>query len=83
MFHGEKPLSAWLLSPTDYRKKARELALVLACPVFGTSRAAAQNAVCIGGYGSFQSTFEAGITVTVDAVRSGGFATKFCEAVLS
>jgi hypothetical protein len=82
-FHGEKRSFAWLLRFTDCRKNASELALVLAWLILATSRAPAQNAVCSGGYGRFQSTFETGITVTVDAVRSGGFATKSCEAVLS
>jgi hypothetical protein len=82
-FHGEKRSFAWLLRFTGYRKNARELALVLAWLILGMSLASAQNAVCSGGYGQFQSTFETGITVAVHAVRSGGFATKSCEAVLS
>jgi hypothetical protein len=82
-FYGEKRSFAWPLRFTDYRKNARQLALALVWLILGTWRAPAQNPVCSGGYGQFQSTFETGISVTVDAVHSGSFATKSCEAVLS
>jgi hypothetical protein len=81
--YGERRSFAWLLRFTDYRKYTRDLALVLVWLILGAWHAPAQNPVCSGGYGQFQSTFETGISVTVDAVHSGGFATKSCEAVLS
>jgi hypothetical protein len=42
----------------------------------------AQDAVCSGGFGSFQSKFLTGVTVSVDATRNGPFAAHSCEAKL-
>ncbi len=71
-------------SSFSYRSKtAIALVVVSTCLILGASRAPGQKAVCNGGIGRFQSTFETGVTATVDAVPSGGFATRSCEAVLS
>jgi hypothetical protein len=43
----------------------------------------AQEAVCNGGFGSFESISLSGVTVSVDATRNGPFAAHSCEAKLA
>jgi hypothetical protein len=42
----------------------------------------AQEPVCGGGFGSFKSDFETGVTVSVGAAQQAGFATRMCSAKL-
>ena len=58
------------------------LALVV-CVASSAARAQSGGAVCDRGYGHFETTFAAGVTVHVGAVPSGGFAARACQAVLS
>jgi hypothetical protein len=53
------------------------------CGVGTVGSTLAQDVVCSGGFGSFESTFATGVTVSVDARRNADFAGRVCEAKLN
>jgi hypothetical protein len=63
-------------------KPPKQCALLLICLSCGVAWAQSRQVVCDRGSGHFEATFPTGVTVRVDAVKSGGFATRACEAVL-
>jgi hypothetical protein len=70
-------------STISHRFPARALllALCVCSPIVG--RCQNNGILCTGGTGLFTSKFATGVTVTVDATKSGGFSTRACEAVLA
>src|ERR1700761_6730052 len=66
---------------TTQRHHAGACVLVFAFAMLHSSRA--QEIVCSGGFGSFTSSFNTGVTVSVGAGRDTGFAGRFCNAKLS
>jgi hypothetical protein len=56
--------------------------LLLICLVPSGGWAQARQVVCDRGNGHFEASFPTGVTVRVGPVKSGGFATRACEAVL-
>jgi hypothetical protein len=63
-------------------KPPKQCALLLICLSCGGASAQSRQVVCDRGSGHFEAIFPTGVTVRVDAVKSGGFATRACEAVL-
>jgi hypothetical protein len=59
------------------------LVTILFCLIGVVGRTEAQETVCNNGYGRFETRFPTGVSVLVGAGRSGGFATRMCEAILS
>jgi hypothetical protein len=56
--------------------------LLLICGSCSGGWAQSRQVVCDRGSGHFEANFPTGVTVRVDAVKSGGFATRACEAEL-
>ncbi|MGD0648106.1 MAG: hypothetical protein ABR971_08950 [Acidobacteriaceae bacterium] len=67
-------------------RPTKQWAVLLICVALGVSSsggwAQSRQVVCDRGSGQFEAGFPSGVTVRVGAVRSGGFATRACEAVL-
>jgi hypothetical protein len=63
-------LATWVLS-----------AVVLASSI--CCRGQSHDGLCNAGFGEFQTKFATGVSVTVGAVRNGGFVTRACSATLA
>jgi Gram-negative bacterial TonB protein C-terminal len=60
----------------------RQWVALLMCGAWSGAWAQSQQVVCDRGSGHFEASFRSGVTVRVGAVKSGGFATRACEAEL-
>jgi hypothetical protein len=56
--------------------------VLLLCFTAGLSRAQSHDVICSDGAGDFQAGFQTGVKLHVGAARSGGLATRACEATL-
>ena len=63
-------------------KPIKQWVLLLICGSCSGGWAQSRQVVCDRGSGHFEAKFPTGVTVRVDAVKSGGFATRACEAEL-
>ena len=71
--------------PREARRKMKptmQWVALLICAAGSGGRAQSRQVACDRGNGHFEASFPTGVTVRVGAVRSGGFATRACEAVL-
>ncbi len=69
--------------PLTLRRTAISLAAVLIIVSFGRCLAQDHEVLCSDGEGKFHAEFQALVTVTVGAAKSGGLSTRSCEATLS
>ena len=63
-------------------KPTKQWVVLLIWAAWSGGWAQSRQVVCDRGNGHFEASFPTGVTVRVDAVKSGGFATRACEAVL-
>ncbi len=63
-------------------KPIKQWVLLLICVAWSGGWAQSRQVVCDRGNGHFEANFPTGVTVRVGAVKSGGFATRACEAGL-
>lgn len=61
----------------------RLLSFVFICVAFHLCLGQTRDVVCDDGYGSFETTFDSGVSVIAAATQSGGFAKRSCNAALS
>jgi hypothetical protein len=63
-------------------KPTKQWVALLICVAWSGGWAQSRQVVCDRGTGHFEASFPTGVTVRVGTVRSGGFGTRACEAVL-
>jgi outer membrane biosynthesis protein TonB len=68
-----KPTKQWAVLP---------ICVAWVCVAWAGGWAQSRQVVCDRGSGHFEASFLTGVTVRVGAVKSGGFATRACEAAL-
>lgn len=64
------------------RRNIGALLIVFLCAAATSARCQAQHTLCDDGFGTFSSDFQTGVTVSVGAARTGGFASHSCGATL-
>lgn len=77
-------LSEWemMSHKGQWFRGAAALMLVFLCAPCAPCSGQDQQFLCSGGFGSFSSEFQTGVTVTVSASKSGAFASHACDATL-
>jgi hypothetical protein len=63
-------------------KPSMVLLTMFLCAAFSPAPSQAQHTICDDGFGAFTSDFQTGVTVSVSAAKSRGFANRACNAAL-